>query len=71
MNLKGKHPRKRLRSKWEQQVRTAVPQKERWPGEEAKEQELWKNRDRFRGLVVRLPTQSGNILGRRRKRRRR
>jgi hypothetical protein len=47
--VKGKCPRGRPRSRWEQQVRKDVIQRE---GRPWKEEELWEDRGRWRGLVV-------------------
>jgi hypothetical protein len=63
MKVKGKCPIGRLRSRWEQHVRKAVTQKEGKAWEET-EEELQEERDRWRGLVVRQPTKSRNILRR-------
>jgi hypothetical protein len=52
--VKGKYPKGRPRSIWEQQVRKDVTQMEErsWK----MESELWEDKDRWRGLVVRQPT---------------
>jgi hypothetical protein len=47
MKVKGKCPRGKMRSRWEQQVRKDVTQRE------GNEEELWEDRDRWRGLTVR------------------
>jgi hypothetical protein len=52
MKVKGKHPRGRLRSRWEQQVRTDITQKEGRIWEET-DVDLWEDRNRWRSLVVR------------------
>jgi hypothetical protein len=44
MKVKGKHPRGRPRSRWEQQVREDVTQREVRPWEEIEEMELWEDR---------------------------
>jgi hypothetical protein len=50
MKVKGKYPRGRPTSRWEQQVRKDVTQRERRPWEETEEEELPRDRwmDRLR-----------------------
>jgi hypothetical protein len=56
LELNGKHPTGRLRSRQEEQTRKDDKQKERRPQEETEEEELQEDRDRWRGFVVRQPT---------------
>jgi hypothetical protein len=54
MKVKGKWSCGRLKSRWEQQVRKDITQREgRTRDETEKEEELWEDRDRWRSLVVR------------------
>jgi hypothetical protein len=54
MKAEGTFPRGRQISRWEQQVRKDVTQKQRtW--EHTEQEELWEDRDRWRGLVVNDP----------------
>jgi hypothetical protein len=55
MKVKGKCPRGKLSTRWKQQVKKDVTQREGRPWEQT-EEELWEDRDRSRGLVVRQPT---------------
>jgi hypothetical protein len=62
MKVKVKCPRGRSTSRWEQHVMN----NEGRPWEETEEkEELWGDRDRWTGLIVRTPTYSRNISGRR------
>jgi hypothetical protein len=48
LKVKGKCPRGRLRSTWEQQVRKYITHKEGRSWEETEEQELWESRVKWR-----------------------
>jgi hypothetical protein len=53
LNMKGKWPRGRLRSRWEHQVKEGALQK---GGKVLQKIELWEDRGRWRDLVPRCPT---------------
>jgi hypothetical protein len=56
-----------LRSRQEQQVRKEVTQREgrSWEKTEEEKEKMQEERKLWRGLVVRISTSSGSILGRR------
>lgn len=51
MKVKEKCPRGSPRSKWEEQARNGVTQRERKPWKRVVEK-LWEDVDRWRGLVI-------------------